>query len=143
MPKRKNDSFMLTTVPRTVTRMFFGFCDAGNDLVDLAVHVLQRFCRWHHIDVDHAPDLIMIHLGGSIDFLDIRHRLQGSVVGLILRPQGNLLEVVHAHVGDLLIEVLHGEHVVIPRPGVDPVAGRNHAVGSQRGNDVVYDLLGR
>ena len=70
----------------------------------------------------------MIHFCGSIDFLYICDRLQGGVIGLVICSQRNLLEILHGHVGNLLIEVLHSEHVVIAGFRVDPVARRNHAI---------------
>ena len=44
---------------------------------------------------------------------------------------------------DLVGGVLHGEHVVVAGVGIDPVAGRDDAVGGERGDDVVDDIFGR
>ena len=42
---------------------------------------------------------------------------------------------------DLIFGILHGEHVGIPAFRIDPVVWRDHAVGSERGDDVVDDLF--
>ena len=44
------------------------------------------------------------------------------------------------HVADLVLGVLHGQHVVVAALRIDPVARRDHLVRGQRGDDVVDHL---
>ena len=50
----------------------------------------------------------------------------------------DLFEILHAHALDLLIEVLHGKHVVIASLGIDPVTRLDHAVGGQSSDHIVH-----
>ena len=83
----------------------------------------------------------MVDFGRSIDRRDIGHGLQGRVILDIRSAQRNLFEILHAHVLDLLVEVLHGKHVVVAGLGIDPVAGLDHAVGGESGDHVVDHLF--
>ena len=62
---------------------------------------------------------------------------------LAFAAQRNVLEVLHVHVADLMGGVLHGEHVVVAGVGIDPIAGRDDAVGGERGDDVVDHVFRR
>ena len=57
--------------------------------------------------------------------------------------QGNVFELFHVHVCDLLVRVLHGQHVVIAGFGIDPVAGGDHTVGGKRSDHVIDNIFGR
>ena len=57
--------------------------------------------------------------------------------------QRNIAEARHRHRADLLIRILHGEHVVVSAARIDPVTRRDDAVRSQRGDHVVDDFFRR
>src|SRR6202051_4764993 len=115
----------------------------ADNLVDFAIDPTSGLARRHHIDVDDALQLIMVDFGRRIHRRYIGHGLQRRVILDIRSTQRDFFEILHAHVLDLLIEVLYSEHVVVPRLGIDPVARFDHAVGSQRGDYVVHHLFGR
>ena len=85
----------------------------------------------------------MIDLGRRIDLFGEDHRAQRRIALRARSMQGNVLEFLHVHVLDLLGGILHGQHVVVARLRIDPVAGRDHAVGRERGDDIVDYVLRR
>ena len=85
----------------------------------------------------------MVDLRRRVDCLDIGDILQRGGVAVVLGMQRNLLEIFHGHRAQLLVGVLHGEKVVVAAVRIDPVAGGDHAVRSERRNHVVYDVCRR
>ena len=67
--------------------------------------------------------------------------MQRAISRRALTSQGNILKVLHRHVVEGVVVVLHSDHVVVAGFRVDPVAGCNHAVRGERGDDVVHDFL--
>jgi len=134
--------------------------------VDLLADALQRFAARSHVNVNDAPDLGVVDFSGRIDLADIRNRAQcyvavrvtaahqcrrygaclprvlhGPEAGRTLSVQRDVLEILHGHVADPMIRVLHGDEVVVATVGVNPEAGRYHAAGGERGDHIVDDFL--
>ena len=113
------------------------------NVVDLTADGVQRRRAWLHVDVDDAPQCVVVHLGGRVDRFREDHGAQRRVACLPLAAKRNVFELLHVHVLDLVGGVLHGEHVVVAGVGVDPVAGRDDAVRGERSDDVVDHILRR
>ena len=93
---------MLTTAPRTFSTVFLSVLVFAKQLVDLSAHLLQRLGLGGDIDVDHAPNLVVIHFRWRIDQLDVRNRAQRRVTsGVVAAPQ-------FARLAGRLVSLLHG-----------------------------------
>ncbi len=78
-PKSLNDSFMLTTAPRTSMTVFLSCWVWASRLSICLPMLLQRFAFGGNVNVDHAADLVVIDLGGRVDLVDVRDRAEGDV----------------------------------------------------------------
>src|ERR1700683_5205411 len=85
----------------------------------------------------------MIDLGWRIDLLGEDNRAQRSVALAPYPVQWDVLELLHIHVFDLLVGVLHRQHVVIAGVWIDPIARRYDTVRCERCDDVVHYILRR
>src|SRR5208283_4195179 len=113
-----------------------------DELVHFAGKRPQILAFRRNIHVDHAEELVVVHLGGSVDHLDVGHVFQHGGIAVIGCMQWDLFEVFQGHRTDLLIGVLHGKEIVISVLGIDPVTGSNHAVGGKSGYHVVHHIAG-
>lgn len=133
--------------------------------VYLRAYFLQRFGFGSHVNVDHSANLVVIHFRRGVDLVDVGHRaerdragtttveekgrghrrgLPGFVHGSLRprAPQWNVPQILHRHVVDPSVGILDRDQVVVAALGIDPVAGRDHAVRRKRGDDVVHHVLG-
>ena len=137
----------------------------GENVADRAGHPPQIFSARSDINIDCALNLIMIDFGRSQNLLHVdnilehggrafaAHARPGSMARARLRRAGwaavhsfaaakiaqrNLSQVHHVVNGALaVLEVLHGEVVIVAAFAIDPIVGRDHIVGIQRGDDVI------
>ena len=94
--------------------------------------------RRSDVDVDDAPELVVIHLGRRLERRDVA--TTSSVRRLSVRAGMERNGAQIAQVLNVAFGILHGQHVVVAALRIDPVARRDHAVGRQRGDDVVDDF---
>ena len=112
----------------------------GHDLLDASIHLAQVFTRGRHIDIHRALDLVMVHLGRRRNAGDADDRIQAGGLFEVRRPEGHA-----AKIGQILhvaLPILDGQQVIVPALGINPIARGNHAVGGQRRDQAVGDLLG-
>ena len=81
----------------------------------------------------------MIDFGRRVDRVQINDGFERRRVLAVRRPQRNLAEVVHG--ADLVFGILHGQHVAVAGLRIDPEAGGDHRVGSERRDDVIDYVL--
>src|ERR1700741_2158482 len=112
-------------------------------LIHLPAHPAEVFALRHHVHINHPPDLIVVHLRRCVDRLDLRYRLQRRILRRCRRPQRYVPKVRHRHRIDLLVEILHRQHVVVPALRIDPVARRDHPIRRQRRDHVVHYVFRR
>ena len=117
----------------------FGDFGLGDDVVDGGGDAAEVLAERADVDVDDAAELVVIDFGGRLDAVDAGDRVETRAdCGRPAAAQRN-----GAQVGDaahLVLGVLHGEHVVVAVAGIDPVAGRDHLVRGERGDDVADDF---
>src|SRR6266481_578360 len=109
------------------------------DVLDLGGDAAEVLGLRRNVDVDYAEQLVMIHLGGGRNGSQLDDGVEESRLYALHAPQRDLLEVDHAL--DLILGILHGQHVGIPVFRIDPIVGCDHAVGSESGDHVVYDFF--
>ena len=93
------------------------------------------------IDVDHAPQLVVVHLGGRFRSCVMLLTASSLAVRAAGRESAGESPKDPSSASNLAFRILHGQQVVVARPMVHPVAGRDHLVRSQRRDDVLDDLL--
>ena len=81
----------------------------------------------------------MIDLRGRIEARHLADGVEKRGRFRFRRAQRNSLQVGEAL--NILLRILHGQHVIIPGLRVDPVTRGDHSIGSQCGNDIVYHLF--
>ena len=79
----------------------------------------------------------MIDLGRSLDSLDAADHVQAGRAATDAGPRSGM-ERRSIDVLDLVLGILHGQIVRIAVARIDPEAGRDHLVRSQRGDDVLH-----
>src|ERR1700733_2380883 len=103
-------------------------------------HQVSRFAKtlrtWAEVDIELAPDLVVIDLSGSLNLLNIRYHVQPGRLRRALGMKRNGLQVLHRV--NLRFGILHCQEVVVSIPGVDPNIRRNHLIGGE-GSDYVRD----
>src|SRR6267154_6517390 len=70
---------------------------------------------------------------------DLDYGIQGGGLCAFRSTQGDLPQI-HNRL-HLAFGILHGQHVRIATFRIDPVVRSDHAIGSQRGDDVVHDFF--
>ncbi len=93
----------------------------------------------HHVNINHGPQLVVIHFSGSIDRADVGNRIERSGLFHASAAQRNLFEVVERL--NLRFGILHGEHVVVAGFRIDPVTWCDHSVGTERGDYVIHHFF--
>ena len=78
-PKSLNDSFMLTTAPRTSMTVFLSCWVCASSLSICAPTPCSASVLVSHVDVDHAANLVVIDFGGRVDLVDVGHRAERDV----------------------------------------------------------------
>ena len=82
----------------------------------------------------------MVHLRGRRNAGDADDRIQAGGLFEVRRPEGQAAQIGEAlHVA---LTILDGQEVIVAALGINPVARGNHAVGGQRRDQAVRDLLG-
>ncbi len=81
----------------------------------------------------------MIHFGGRLFALHLRDRIERGGFLTAGRAQRDGLQIIQRY--DLVVFILHGQHVVVAGFGVYPVARRDHLVGGEGGDDVADHFL--
>ena len=139
-----------------------------DELLHLCADALQGFGAGGDVDIDNATNLVMVHFSRCVDEMNAGDGTERSVAGAVgahplvgvgVSGLEGILEravpdrtnaahrdafkVLHGHVLNPAIGILHGHHIVVAALWVDPVAGRDHPVGSQGGDDVVHHVFGR
>src|ERR1700733_6438698 len=84
-----------------------------------------------------SDQVLTRHLSGLTTFLP------RGITGGPVSPKWNVLKVLHRHVVDESVRVLHRDHVVVAGLGIDPVARRYLAVRGHGSDDIVDDVLCR
>jgi hypothetical protein len=122
-------------MPRRVTcsPRAFGLRD---DAVDRGGDLAEILIERADIDIGGAAQAVVIHLGGRLNAGDVADGVQAGGCGAAGPAQRNGAQIVQ--VLHLALGILHGQHIVVAALGIDPVAGRDHAVGGERGDDVVH-----
>ena len=82
----------------------------------------------------------MVHFRGRLNLSHIGHLAKECRHFEIGRTQRHSLQVVDGL--HLIFRVLHGDEIIVAIFGVNPVAGRDHDVRSERGDYVVHDFFG-
>src|SRR5689334_16574107 len=113
-----------------------GFFDA---VVDLTGDRAEVFGFRGNVNVHDAEQLIVIHFRWRRNGLYFHDAVEEGRLGAFYAAQRNLLEVGDGFDG--IFGILHGQHVGIAALGIDPIIRSNHAVGSERGDDIVHDFL--
>ena len=71
MPKLLNDERMPCTDPRRLTRTPSGSFVFGDDFVDRAAQLAQILAFGRHVHIDHPAQLVVVHLGGRLDWVNV------------------------------------------------------------------------
>ena len=116
-----------------------GHLCVGGKIVNCAGNAAEVFAEGLHVDIDYAPQLVVIHFGGRLDARDARDGVEASGISHARAAYRNGAQVVE--ITDLGFRILHGQHVVVAGLGIDPETGRDHGVGSERGDDVADHFL--
>src|SRR6266705_2769640 len=117
----------------------FGKVSLLDDVIHLIRDRPQVLRFWRNIDIDNAEQLIVVDFGGRRNGFDFDDGVEEGRLGAFHSAQRNLLEVRHRFDG--IFGVLRGEHVGVAALRIDPIIRGDHAVGSEGGDDVVYDFL--
>ena len=83
--------------------------------------------------------LIVVHFGRGLDHAHVRDLIQIGRKFQIEAAQRHGLQILDGV--QLIFRILHGYEIVVAAVRVDPVAGGDHGVRSQRGDQVVDDFL--
>src|SRR5438270_13807971 len=92
-----------------------------------------------NVDIHDPEELIVVDFGGGRNGFHFDDGVKESGLRTFHAPQRNLLEVRYGFDG--VFGILHGEQVGIAAPGINPIIRCDHAVGSERGDDVVDDFF--
>src|SRR5580700_3103742 len=116
--------------------------ESSQELLYLSAHTTQVFGGGHDVNVDNAPDLVMVHFRGRVDRFDVGDRFEWRVLGRGRGTQRDVSEVRQRHILNLFVRILHRQGVVVTRLRIDPIARGDHAIRRQRSNHVVDYVLG-
>ncbi len=120
----------------------FGFLDLRQDVLNAVRDVPQVLSGGSHIDVRHALDLVVIDFRGSLNAGQLDDGIQGGRKSRVGRVQRNIAQIQHIVYGrQPMFVVLDGKVVIVPAFVVDPVIGRDHVIGVQRGDHIIHDVF--
>src|ERR1017187_10504047 len=114
----------------------FGHLGIGDDAVDGGGDLPEILVERADIDIGGAAQLVVIHLGGRQNAGDVADSVEAGGCRSAGPTQGDGAQI--GQVLHLALGILHGQHIVVAALGIDPVAGRDHTVGGEGGDDVVY-----
>src|ERR1017187_6103342 len=113
-----------------------GLLGIGDDAVDGVGDFAEILIERADIDIGSAAQRVVIHFSGRLNAGDVANGVEAGGCRSAGPTQGDGAQIVQ--VLHLALGILRGQHIVVAALGIDPVAGRDHTVGGEGGDDVIH-----